>query len=196
MPRIGRVIYDNAVYHILNRGHDRRKLFPSPTDFKTFKEIITRYKQKYQFDIYHYCLMLNHFHLLLKIANGADLPVLMKGICQSYSFHYKRHYKLSGYLFQNRYKSIPILKDSYLMECGRYIERNPVRAGIVDNPSAYYWSSYHFYAKGKSDDIITPDPLYEALSAISAERRERYSEYVLAARPYEELLDEKIAELK
>lgn len=196
MPRIGRVVCDNAVYHILNRGHDRRKLFSSPEDFKAFKELIARYKQRFQFDIYHYCLMSNHFHLLLRVAKGVELSPLMKGISQSYSFHHKRHYKLSGYLFQNRYKSIPILKDSYLMECGRYIERNPVRAKITDDPGAYYWSSYHFYAKGRLDVIITPDPLYQDLSVIEAERRRLYIEYVSASRPYEDLLDERIRELK
>ncbi len=82
------------------------------------------------------------------------------------------------------------------MECGRYIERNPVRAGMVDNPSRYHWSSYKFYARGYRDGIITPDPLYGSLSGIDSERRERYIEYVAIERPYERLLDEKISELK
>ncbi|MDP3790667.1 MAG: transposase [Candidatus Omnitrophota bacterium] len=196
MPRIGRVIYDNAVYHILNRGHDRRRLFQEAEDFKSFKDMIARYKQKFQFDLYHYCFMSNHFHLLLKIAKGEELSFLMKGICQTYAFHYKRKHHFSGYLFQNRYKSILIEKDEYLMECGRYIERNPARAGIVDNPEKYYWSSYNFYAKTIPDDIITPDPLYIALSVIDAERRAKYIEYVSTDRPYEQLLDEKLSELK
>ena len=196
MPRTGRLVQDNGVYHILNRGHDRRKLFPSTRDFKEFRTIIARYKGKFEFDLYHYCFMSNHFHLLLKISKGSDLKFLMKGICQSYSFHYKRHYKLSGYLFQNRYKNIPIAKDEYLMECGRYIERNPVRAEIADSPGGYYWSSYHFYAKGKLDDIMTPDPLFVALASADQERRAKYIEYVATPRPYEDLLDEKISELK
>lgn len=82
------------------------------------------------------------------------------------------------------------------MECGRYIERNPLRAKIADTPDAYYWSSYHFYAKGRADVIITSDPLYQALSAIEAERRRMYVEYVSTSRPYEGLLDEKISEFK
>ncbi len=196
MPRAGRLVKDNGVYHVLNRGHDRHKLFPSVQDFKEFKDIIARYKQKFEFELYHYCLMPNHFHLLLRIRRGDDLQLLMKGMSQSHSFHYKRHYKLSGYLFQNRYKNIPITKDEYLMECGRYIERNPVRAGMMDDPGAYYWSSYNFYAKGKIDNIVTPDPLFLMLSSIEQERKAKYSEYVATPRPYEELLDEKISELK
>jgi putative transposase len=196
MPRTGRIIFDNAVYHIFNRGHDRRRLFCEPDDFGTFKDMILRYKQKYQFDLYHYCLMANHFHLLLKIAKGSDLSMLMKGICQSYAFYYKRERSFSGYLFQNRYKSILIEKDEYLMECGRYIELNPVRANIVDTPGKYYWSSYNFYSKDEASNIITTDPLYIALSAIDVERKKKYIEYVDTPRPYEQLLDEKISELK
>ena len=96
MPRAGRIIHDNAVYHILNRGHDRRRLFQETEDFKGFKDIIARYKEKFQFDLYHYCIMSNHFHLLFKIAKGEELSSLMKGICQTYAFYYKRNHRFSG----------------------------------------------------------------------------------------------------
>lgn len=82
------------------------------------------------------------------------------------------------------------------MECGRYIERNPVRVGIVNNPEEYHWSSYNFYANGRLDDIIKPDPLYLDISRIDTERKTRYIEYVATDRPYELLLDEKLSELK
>ena len=196
MARARRVIFDNAVYHILNRGHDRGKLFRRPIDFKVFKELLIKYKQKFPLEVYHYCLVSNHFHILLKVLHGEDLPLLMKGLCQAYAFYYKKEYHLTGYLFQNRYKSIVIEKDSYLLECGRYIERNPVRAGITDSPHNYHWSSYNFYANGKPDVIITPDPTYIGLSAIEQERCGKYAEYVITTRPYEELLDRKIEELK
>ena len=196
MARSRRIVFDNAVFHVLNRGHDRGKLFRSPEDFKYFKMVISKYKEKYPFDLYHYCLMSNHFHLLFKITKGEDLPHLMKAISQAYAFYYKKRYCLSGYLFQNRYKSIAIAKDEYLLECGRYIERNPVRAGIADNPSYYYWSSYNFYAKGKMDSIVTADPLFLASSAVEKERQNRYVEYVTIPRAYEVLIDEKIAELR
>ena len=196
MARTGRIVFDDAVYHVLNRGHDRGKLFRRPEDFKMFKEILIKYKEKFTSAIYHYCLMSNHFHILLKIPHGEELALLMKGLCQTYAYYYKKQYHLSGYLFQNRYKSIVIEKDAYLLECGRYIERNPVRAEIVGGPHSYHWSSYNFYAKGRPDDIITPNPIYLTLSAVEQERRNKYTEYVSAPRPYEELLDKKIEELK
>lgn len=82
------------------------------------------------------------------------------------------------------------------MECCRYIERNPVRARIVDSPGQYQWSSFNFYAKGRPDGIITLDPAYVAISMVDAERNTEYAKYVTETRPYEELLDEKISELK
>lgn len=196
MPRVKRTVFDSAIYHILNRGHDRQKLLRDGGDFEVFKAIIARYKIKFQFDVYHYCFMPNHFHILLKIIKGSELSSIMKGICQSYAFYYKKKYDFVGYVFQNRYKSILIEEDGYLMECGRYIERNPVRAGLVDDPAKYHWSSYNFYAKSALDGIITPDPLYEEFASVNADRVIKYVEYVAKSRPYEQLLDEKLSELK
>ena len=190
MPRAKRHILDNGIYHILNRGHNKDWIFKEAEDFYKFKEVIRRYKDAHCFELYHYCIMSNHFHLLLRIPKAEDLPMLMKGICQSYANYHRRTYNHVGYLFQNRYKNI------YILECARYIERNPLRANIVKEISEYPWSSYNHYAKGFSDDIITLDPLYEALAATSKERRDAYIEYLSKPRPYEELLDERIATLK
>jgi len=196
MPRIKRQIFDNGIYHILNRGHNKDRLFRTSADYNRFKEILARYEEEHSFEIYHYCIMPNHFHLLMRILKADDLPPLMKGICQSYANYHRKAYDHIGYLFQNRYKSIFIDKDSYLLECARYIERNPVRANIVKDPSEYPWSSYNHYAGGLPDPIITANPLYEGLADTSEERRDAYVEYLSNPRPYEEILDEKIAALK
>lgn len=196
MPRTKRLVLDDSIYHVLNRGHNKDRLFKKADDFGVFKDIIKRYKEKYYFNLHHYCLMPNHFHLLIRISKAKELPALMKGICQSYASHYRTSYNHVGYLFQNRYKSIYIDKDSYLLECARYIERNPLRANIVEEPSEYRWSSYNYYAKGEHDGIVTTDPLYETLAKTPRERKEAYVKYVLEARPYEHLLDEKVASLK
>lgn len=196
MSRVKREILDGGVYHILNRGHNKDNLFKNPNDFRAFKEIIKRYKDKYDFDLYNYCFMPNHFHLLIKAGRAKELPAILKGICQSYAHHYKKSYNHAGYLFQNRYKSIHINEDSYLLECARYIERNPLRANMVSEPSEYIWSSYNYYAKGANDDIVTTNPPYETLAKTPKERREAYARYILELRLYEELLDEKIASLK
>ncbi len=191
MGRPHRVLVDNGVYHIINRGHNRYRIFNSPDDYEAYKDIIRKYRLTFQFDLFHYCLMPNHIHLLLRIAVGAELPRLMQAITQAYAKHYKKQYKLTGNLFQGRYKSPYIDKDGYLLECGRYIERNPLRAHIVGDLSQYHFSSYNFYAAGRNDNIITPNPLYEAMSRDISGRREAYKDYLLQDRPYDDIVDKR-----
>ncbi len=192
MPRSRRILYDGATYHIVQRGHNKDILFKEVKDYKAFKRIMRRYKKRYSFDICHYCIMPNHFHILLKVLIGDDLPKIIHSISQSYSFYYKKRYDHAGYLYQNRYKSYIIENDSYLLECGRYIERNPVRAGIVADPSEYSWSSYNFYTKDYIDTLITADPLYITLGRTKAKRQKAYINYVTETRPYETLVDKVI----
>ena len=189
MGRVKRLLYDGAVYHIVQRGHNKGRLFKNAKDYKAFKDFIRKYKERYIFDIYHYCIMSNHFHMLLKIREGFALPKVIHGITQSYSYYYRKAYKRIGYVYQNRYKSFLIEDDSYLLECGRYIERNPLRAGIVKDLSQYYWSSYNFYARGRPDDIITENPLYKDMGKVPEEKQRRYRDYVLEARPYDKIVE-------
>lgn len=196
MPRTKRILYDGAIYHIINRGHNEQILFKENRDFGKFKKIIAEYIKRYNFKLYNYCLMINHFHFLMRTEKADHLPCIMKGICQSYANYYKKKYGTIGYLFQNRYKSILIKRDEYLSECARYIERNPVRANITKDPSEYPWSSYNYYAKGKKDDIITPNILYQDFGNTQYERMQNYINYVAESRPYELLLDTVIANMK
>ncbi len=192
MARAGRVLVDGGIYHITNRGHNRYILFHSLDDYKAYKKEMKSYKKSFDFDVFHYCLMPNHTHILIKVTIGNELPRIMQGINQSYAKYYKRSYKLIGNLFQGRYKSFFIESDDYLMECGRYIERNPLRAGLVADLSDYYFSSYNYYVRCRKDDIITPDPCYLALSGDPKERMRLYKEYVLQNRPYETMLDKEL----
>lgn len=192
MARQGRVLVDGGIYHITNRGHNRCMLFHKPDDYRRYKKEISNYKERFKFDIFHYCLMPNHTHIAIKVATGNELPRIMQGINQSYAKHHKRIYKIVGNLFQGRYKSVLIDNDDYLMECGRYIERNPLRAGIIADIADYGFSSYNYYAKGKKDDIITSDPCYLGLSGDPKERIRLYEEYVLQKRPYENMLDKEL----
>ena len=192
MSRPNRILYDNAVYHIIQRGHNKDRLFKKAEDYKIFKDYVRKYKERLRFDIYHYCIMSNHFHILLKVCRGEELPKIIHGITQSYSYYYRKGYNRTGYVYQNRYKSFIIEDDSYLLECGRYIERNPLRAGIAKDLSDYRWSSYNFYAKGIKDDIITTNPLYLTMGHAAEERQRCYRDYILEPRPYEKVLDKAI----
>jgi len=189
MPAHGRIIYDGAVCHIIQRGNNRQKIFKEVEDYKKLLSLIIEYKAKFVFELYNYCLMPNHLHLLMKISKGDDLSRLMQGLFQSFRFYYKRKYKYTGYLYEGRYKSKLIEKDSYLLDCARYIERNPLRAGIVKDLSHCKWSSHLFYACGDKNDIITENPLYCALGDGIATRQKAYKEYVLTPRAYEEIID-------
>ncbi|MDD5680356.1 MAG: transposase [Candidatus Omnitrophica bacterium] len=194
MPRTKRALYDGVTLHILNRGHNKGVLFKQKRDFCRFREIVKAYLERYKFSIFHYCLMSNHFHLLMQVIKGEDLPHIMQGISQAYANYHKKTYRTTGYLFQGRYKSFLIEKDEYLMGCARYIERNPIRAGIVTDLSKYPWSSYNYYANGKPDDIITTDSIYEGFGKTTQERMKNYIKYVNESNPYEALLEKAIAQ--
>ena len=189
MGRPSRVLVDNGVYHVISRGHNRYRIFNCLEDYKAYKKIISHYKKRFTFDLFHYCLMPNHIHLLFRISIGSELPDIMQAITQAYSRYYKKRCGLIGNLFQGRYKGLYIEKDEYLMDCGRYIERNPLRANMVGDLSEYYFSSFRYYSKGREDSIVSASPLFDALSDDAKERMRLYSEYVLQERPYEKIID-------
>lgn len=181
MPRGPRLIFDDAVFHIINRGISRSALFRCEEDFMMFLELIKRYKKEIGFSLFHYVLMENHVHLLLKIDKAKDLARLIKSLTLSYTSRYHFKYKTSGYLWQGRYKSMVIGEDAYLLKCGCYIERNPVKAGLVKDPADYPWTSYRTYASGEENPIIDLNPAYLALSDDIETRRKIYIEYVLSS---------------
>lgn len=185
MPRGPRLLFDNAVFHIINRGISRSTIFRCEEDFMLFLELIKRYKKEINFSLFHYVIMKNHIHFLLKINKAKDLPRIVKSLTLSYTTRYHFKYKTSGYLWQGRYKSMLIGEDKYLLECGRYIERNPVKAGIVKNPEDYPWTSYRVYAFGEENPLIDPSPAYLALSDDPEVRKSIYVDYVTKTRDKE-----------
>ena len=144
MPRISRNLTDYGFYHVLSRGNDKKNIFRCDEDYLTFLEIVLRYLEKYKIYIYHYCLMPNHFHILLQTPEALQLPKFMQGLLQSYSWQFRKKYESVGFLFQNRYKSLFIGKESYLLDCARYIERNPIRSGLIHDINMYHWNSFSF----------------------------------------------------
>jgi putative transposase len=178
------ILGDGECYHVIARGNGKRAIFKCKRDYKNFINIVHGYLEKFPILIYHYCLMKNHAHFLIKAISGQALPKFMQRILQKYAVYFIRKYDSPGHLFQNRYKSYLIDKESYLLECGRYIERNPLRAKIVDNLYDYPWSSFNFYAKGEPDILITnPNPAYLEFGLTEKERQKNYAEYVLKMEP-------------
>jgi len=179
MPRSARIAPQEQVYHLLTRGNNRQDVFGEAKDYQTYLEILSRYKERYAFKLYHYVLMTNHVHLILEtVERGGTLADIMKGINLSYAQYYKTKYGHIGHFWQDRYKSILVSKDEYLLACGSYVELNPVRAKLSEDPKDYKWSSYPVYAYGKKDRLLDEHPIYQELSTEEKERRKAYREFV------------------
>ena len=174
MPQIFRILPEEGVLHILTRGNNRQKVFEDNHDYKTYLKFIKIYKQENKISIYHYCVMPNHVHLIVAITQDSELSKFMKQLNLAYLHHHKKRYGYLGHLWQGRYKSLIISEDEYLITCGRYIELNPVKAGIVKDPKEYEYSSYNAYAYGRKDEIVEYSPMYLELGKTTKERKQNY----------------------
>lgn len=141
MARTPRVVMDNAVYHIITRGNQKQKVFREQNDHQEYLKLLLKYKDKYRFKLYSFCLMPNHVHLLLQVDKGRILNNIMSGLNLSYTIYFNYKYGAVGHLWQGRFKSRIIAKDAYFLECLKYIEANPVRAFLVRQVDEYQWSS-------------------------------------------------------
>ncbi len=141
MARPLRIEYPGAVYHITSRGNAKRPIFKDDRDRKRFLEILSSVVKRYNWLCYGYCLMDNHYHLLIETPD-ANLSKGMRQLNGVYTQAFNRTHKSVGHVFQGRYKAILVEKESYLLELCRYVVLNPVRAGIVKRPEDWRWSSY------------------------------------------------------
>jgi putative transposase len=173
MPRALRNIVDNECYHIINRSNSGQLIFDSQAVYFEYQALLKKYAQKFGIRIYHYVLMPSHIHLLAEPTNGG-LSKFMQGLTLAHTRRVNNRMKKHGHLWQGRYKGILVKKDAYFLQCGQYIELNPVRAGIVKDPKDYPWSSYHAYADGIHNPIVTRDQFYEDLGKTMDERKAKY----------------------
>lgn len=172
-----RILYANAWYHIMNRGASRATIFHNKNDYKIFLDILSKTHKRYGFEIHAYCLMPNHYHILIRTPL-ANLSRCLQHLDGLYTQYYNRKYKKDGALFRGRYKSILIDAENYLLRLSRYIHLNPVKAKLVKHPLKYCWSSYRFYSK----NIAPPDWLYteETLSRFGAkQQKNKYSLFIM-----------------
>ena len=177
MPRPLRIEYENAYYHVMNRGRGRQRIFHSDDYFHAFLECLEQAHARFGLQVLCYCLMSNHYHLLVKTPES-NLGRIMRHINGIYTQRYNRLRRTDGSLFRGRYKAICVETDSYQLQLSRYIHRNPLEARVVDDLEKYPWSSYLSYISNTK----TPEWLYQAdifgqLGARSR-RRERYKSYV------------------
>ena len=181
-PRLGS---KSGVYHFINRGVNKSGIFRRPEDFRTFLGLVKEYKERFQVEIYHYCIMSNHFHFLLKTTEVEILSKFAHFVQRRYAYYYCQRYHHSGQVLQSRFKSLPVEDDAYLLECGRYIERNPLAAKLVSDPKDHPYSSYPCYAFSKNNDLLTENPLYNGLAGDRERREAAYQAYVCVPREKE-----------
>jgi putative transposase len=149
MPRPLRVHYPNACYHVMNRGAGHKKIFRNNTHRQIFLEILAECHVTYNLVIYAYCLMDNHYHLLVSTPD-ANLSLVMKHLGAVYTQKFNHLIKSDGPIFRGRYKAKLVEEDCYRLIVSRYIHLNPVEAGMVEQPKDYHWSSYRAYVTYKN----------------------------------------------
>ncbi len=174
MPRISRIYTEEGIFHVLTRGNNKQYVFKEEEDFAVYKKIIKTLKKEQPFQLYHWSLMGNHVHLIIEANKKTELSKLMKRLNLLYYAKYKKKYGYTGHFWQDRFKSLLIEKENYLLACGLYIEKNPVKAKIVTNPKDYPHSSYNYYAYGVEDGLTDRDPCYNELGRDDKERQAEY----------------------
>lgn len=179
MPRPPRLLLSHSYYHIMARGNNRHTIFESEDDYEYYLKLVKRFKKELPFNLYHFCLMPNHIHLLAQTKKAENFSLFMKKINLAYFHHYNKRYGWVGHFWQDRFKSQPVGKDEYFVQCGKYIELNPLRAGLIENIEDWNYSSYKFYAFGEPDKLLTPDPFFHDL-AKKEERQKTYQELLIS----------------
>ncbi len=174
MPRTARKKSKSEIYHIIMRGINRQTIFEDEEDCAQFLATLKRYKEKSGYQVYAYCLMGNHVHLLMK-TGIEPLEQVMRRLCGSYVYWYNNKYQRIGNLFQDRFKSEPIEDDQYFQTVQRYIHQNPVKAGLVKHIEEYKWSSFHEYVN--QGDLININFLLEMMSGEREKKVQKFIEY-------------------
>jgi REP element-mobilizing transposase RayT len=173
MTRLARIIFENAFYHVISRGNNQENIFLEDKDFKRFLATLKFVSSKYDYLLYGYVLMPNHFHLLLETKKD-PISKIMSSLLTSYTMYFNKKCQRIGHLFQNRFKSLICDKESYFLEVSRYIHLNPVKAGLVKKPADYKWSSYRTYVDKSNDELIDKDLIYGLVGS-----KESYRNFVL-----------------
>ncbi|MFN5993658.1 MAG: transposase [Betaproteobacteria bacterium] len=174
MPRRARLSLPGIPWHIIQRSNNRAVCFQAEEDYQCYLYYLKEFAEKFGCAIHAYVLMTNHVHLLLTPAEADSAGLMMKHLGQRYVQHVNRTYKRSGTCWEGRFRSCLTQTEDYVLACYRYIELNPVRAGIVSKPNDCRWSRYHANGHGKVNTIITPHEQYTRLAQSDANRRQAY----------------------
>ncbi len=176
MPRKPRLYIPDIPCHIIQRGNNRDACFFSEMDYRFYLECLADACRKYRVAIHAYALMTNHVHLLMTPVSIEGISRVMQSLGRRYVQYVNHTYQRSGTLWESRHKSNLVDAEHYLLACYRYIELNPVTAGMVAHPGEYQWCSYHTNAYGKPGKLITPHALYMQMGKTPESRQAHYRE--------------------
>ncbi len=177
MPRAPRVWFPGAIYHIIQRGNNLQNIFREDSDYRWFLKTVEEIKREMAFKVHLYVLMDNHYHMTIE-ATKNHISGIMHSINSIYAIRFNKKYQQGGHLFQGRFKGILVDKDSYLLELGRYIHLNPVKAGLVKKPEDYNWSSYRAYGYKKEDPLVDSELTLSQFRSVSQDENEGYKDFV------------------
>jgi len=184
MPRTARIVLPNTPHHVFQRGHDKQPVFFEEEDYEFYLCILQKWTGEFGVKVYGYCLMTNHVHFVLD--PGSDLNSLakaMKRVSGRYTRRINRLHDRSGTLWESRYKSSPIQTSEYMLACCRYVDLNPVSAGMVVHPGEYHWSSFGQKTRESTNAWINLDDCYIGLGKTVDERMRSYAKFVTEGIP-------------
>lgn len=174
MARLPRFVIPGQPQHAILRGNNRTEIFRADADYRFFLEKLRLACDHHGCDVHAYVLMTNHVHLLITPHEEQSLPKAIQMLGRYYVQYFNYRYRRTGTLWEGRYKATLIDTEAYLLTCMRYIELNPVRAGMVSHPSEHPWSSYHHNAMGQPNDLVRPYLEYRRLGKTDEERQAAY----------------------
>jgi putative transposase len=178
MTRPLRIEYPGAVYHITSRGNEKKPVFKDDQDRINFLNTLQHVNRRYNWICHAYCLMTNHYHLLIETPDG-NLAIGMRQLNGVYTQLFNKRHQRNGHLFQGRYKAILIQKDSHLLEVCRYVVLNPVRARMTESPEQWKWSSYRATSGQESPHpCLTTDWILGQFSGKRGKAEQEYRQFV------------------
>ena len=185
MSRPLRIQFPDAWYHVMNRGRREENIFTTKKDYMSFVDLLEELDDVFNAKIASYCLMPSHYHLLVQTPD-ANLSRSMRHLNGVYTQRYNKRHRCDGQLFRGRYKSIVVESDSYALELVRYIHRNPLEAGLVDNLQRYQWSTHKRYlSDAKKWKWLHKDYILKLFSKSKPESIRLYKQFVLKGTPEE-----------
>jgi REP-associated tyrosine transposase len=189
MARRHRSHLPDLTQHVVNRGNNRCDIFRAEEDYLFFLFALREASLRHQLEVHSYALMTNHFHIVATPRVATGVADVMHVVGTKYVGYFNRRYTRTGRLFEGPYRSSVIDTNTYWFACMRYVELNPVRAGLVSDPSKYRWSSYGANAWGVDDLLISPHSLYVSLGESAAGRQQTWRELCREAIPQERLFE-------